>query len=69
MTGKEELSYKILIVNGKTVIEPAIKDVLKDIKEHLKAFLLKLDRFNYKLVRVSEFAFITGNIIRQDDKD
>ena len=64
VTGREELSYKVLFVKHKAVIQPTIEGVLADIKERLRVFLVRLDRFDYKLVRVNEFAFITRNIIR-----
>lgn len=37
------------------------------LKEDVKEFIMKIDKFDYKIVRVSKFDFVHKNVVKADE--
>lgn len=55
--------------NDQITIQPAMSDIFLRLKKDIQDFITKIDKFDYKIVRVPNFNFITNNVIKIHEVD
>lgn len=51
------------------VVFPSMSSILIDLKNDIKEFIAKIDRFDYRIIRVAKFNFVVKNVIKPHDYD
>lgn len=51
------------------VVVPSMSSILVDIKNDIKEFIAKIDRFDYRIIRVAKFNYVVKNVIKPHDYD
>lgn len=55
--------------HDQVMIEPSMKTILEKIKNDIKDFVSKVENFDYKIIRVSKFDYVTKNVIKPHEID
>jgi hypothetical protein len=67
-TIREGIDFKLCIdEDDKLAISPSMTDIFKKLKEDINKFIDKIDKFDYKIIRVDRFNFITKNVVKTHD--
>lgn len=46
-----------------------MKEIFKHLKDDIDKFINKIDKFDYKIIRVDKFKFVTKNVVKVHELD